>query len=160
MIRKKPWNRVNLPVYSISSKADGISNMHIITYASQISMKPKRFVCSIYHNTKTLQNVEASGEFILQLLAAAQYRLVDLLGKKSGNSIDKIARLKKRNELTEWNDYPVLKNALAVMHLKVIDQFEGGDHEVFLCDVMTYKNLNEGESLTLDVLRHYKLIRI
>jgi flavin reductase (DIM6/NTAB) family NADH-FMN oxidoreductase RutF len=160
MIRKKPWNRINLPVYSISSKADGSGNMHIITYASQISMQPKRFICGIYHNTKTLQNVEASGEFVLQLLEAAQYRLVDLLGKKSGNTIDKIARLKKRDELTEWNGYPVLKNALAVMQLKVIDQFEGGDHKGFLCDVTACKNLNEGEPLTLDVLRHYKLIRI
>jgi flavin reductase (DIM6/NTAB) family NADH-FMN oxidoreductase RutF len=160
MIRKKPWNRINLPVYSISSKANESSNMHIITYASQISMQPKRFVCGIYHHTKTLQNVEASGEFVLQLLAAAQYPLVDLLGKKSGNNIDKITRLKKRDELTEWNGYPVLKNALAVMQLKAIDKFEGGDHTIFLCNVTAYKNLNEGEPLTLDVLRHHKLIRI
>jgi flavin reductase (DIM6/NTAB) family NADH-FMN oxidoreductase RutF len=134
--------------------------MQIITYAAQISMQPKRFICGIYHGTKTLQNVEASGEFILQLLEAAQYGLVDLLGKKSGNNIDKTARLKKRGELTEWNGYPVLKNALAVMQLKVIDQFECGDHKGFLCDVKAYKNLNEGAPLTLDVLRCHKLIRI
>ena len=41
-MRKRPWNRVNLPVYSISSKAGDNNNMHIITYALQISMKPKK----------------------------------------------------------------------------------------------------------------------
>ena len=160
MIRKKPWNRVNLPVYSISSKAADNYNMHIITYASQISMQPKRYVCGIYQGTQTLLNVQASGTFVLQLLAATQYRLVDLLGKKSGKSIDKISRLQKRNELTVWNDFYVLKNCLAVMHLKVIDHFEGGDHKMFLCDVVAYKNLNEGAVLTLDILREKKIIRI
>ena len=157
---RRPWNRVNLPVYSISSKGANNTNMHIITYASQISMKPKRFICGIYEGTQTLENVLQHGEFILQLLSATQYRLVDLLGKKSGKQIDKIGRLKKRDELTEWNGYPILKNCLAVMQLKVISQFEGGDHQGFLCDVTAYKNLNNGEVLTLDTLRAHKLIRI
>lgn len=100
-IRKKPWNRVNIPVYSISSKAGDNANMHIIIYANSISMKPKRYTCGIYHGTQTLENVEANGEFILQLLASDQYRLVELLGKRSGKKIDKIARLQKRNELVE-----------------------------------------------------------
>lgn len=160
MIRKKPWNRVNLPVYSISSKNIDSHNMHIITYASQISMQPKRFICGIYHGTQTLLNVEISGEFVLQLLSDTQYRLVDLLGKKSGKKIDKISRLQKRNELIEWNNFYVLKNCLAVMQLKVISSFEGGDHKGFLCDVVAYKNLHEGNELTLDTLRAKKLIRI
>jgi flavin reductase (DIM6/NTAB) family NADH-FMN oxidoreductase RutF len=159
-LRKRPWNRVNLPVYSISSKTGNKANMHIITYASQISMQPKRFVCGIYLGTQTLENVTAAGEFILQLLSATQYRLVDLLGKQSGKQIDKISRLQKRNELIEWNGYPVLKNCLAVMQLKVISTFDGGDHQGFVCDMIAYKNLNEGEVLTLDVLREHKLIRI
>jgi flavin reductase (DIM6/NTAB) family NADH-FMN oxidoreductase RutF len=157
---RRPWNRVNLPVYSISSKSGDNANMHIITYASQISMKPKRFICGIYDGTQTLENVSQNGEFILQLLAATQYRLVDLLGKKSGKEIDKISRLKKRNELEEWKGYPVLKNCLALMQLKVISNFDGGDHKAFLCDVIAYKNLNNGEVLTLDTLRAHKLIRI
>ena len=160
MTGKKPWNRVNLPVYSISSKANGNSNMHIITYATAISMQPKRFVCGIYDGTKTLENVVATNEFVLQLLSAAQYRLVDLLGKKSGNQIDKIARLAKRDELIEWNGYQVLKNCLAVMQMKVVNQFDGGDHDCFLCDVVAYKNLNAGETLSLDTLREHKMIRI
>jgi flavin reductase (DIM6/NTAB) family NADH-FMN oxidoreductase RutF len=159
-LRKKPWNRVNLPVYSISSKSAFNENMHIITYASQISMQPKRFICGVYEGTQTLQNIESTGEFVLQLLHASQYRLVNLLGKKSGKSIDKMSLLKKRNELTAWNGYSILQNSLAVMHLKVIHHFEGGDHKGFVCDVIAYKNLNEGTALTLDELRKHKIIRI
>lgn len=160
MIRKKPWNRVNLPIYSISSKTAANSNMHIITYASQVSMQPKQFICGIYHGTQTLLNVEKSGEFILQLLSDTQYRLVDLLGKKSGKNIDKIQRLRKRDELMDWCDHDVLKNCLSLMHLKVINTMEGGDHKLFLCNVLSYKNINEGSALTLDTLRDKNLIRI
>ena len=156
----RPWNRINLPVYSISSKANGQSNMHIITYATAISMHPKRFVCGIYNGTKTLHNVQISHEFVLQLLSDTQYRLVDLLGKKSGHTIDKISRLKKRDELIMWNDYHILKNCLAVMQLKVINTFDGGDHQGFLCDVVAYKNIHTGSALTLDKLREHKMIRI
>jgi flavin reductase (DIM6/NTAB) family NADH-FMN oxidoreductase RutF len=134
--------------------------MHIITYATAVSMQPKRFICGIYQGTQTLANVEVAGEFVLQLLADPQYRLVELLGKKSGKTIDKISRLQKRKELVEWNGFYVLKNCLAVTQLKVINSFEGGDHQCFLCDVVAYKNLNDGEALTLDILRAHKMIRI
>lgn len=160
MTRKKPWNRINLPVYSISSKAKENANMNIITYCTAVSMHPKRFVCGIYHGTKTLENVERSKEFVLQLLNEKDFRLVDLLGKKSGNDTNKIIRLQKRNALANWNDYPILKSSLAVIKLKVVNSFEGGDHTCFLCDMIAYKNLNDGEPLTLDMLRMHKMIRI
>lgn len=157
---KKPWNRVNLPVYSISSKGKAVDNMHIITYVTAISMQPKRFICGVFHGTQTLENVEANGEFVLQLLASTQYRLVDLLGKKSGKTINKISRLEKRKELAHWKGYPVLKNCIAIMQLKIINSFEAGDHKAFLCDMIQYKNLNNGTALTLDDLRQRKLVRM
>jgi len=160
MTRKKPWNRVNLPVYSISSGNEEQNNMNIITYVTAISMQPKRFICGIYHGTKTLENVESSGSFVLQLLSDQQVNLVNLLGKQTGRTVPKIQRLQKRKELMMWNEFPVLKNALALMKMKVVESMEGGDHKVFLCDVVDYINLNEGEVLTLDHLREKKLIRI
>lgn len=164
MIRKKPWNRIDLPVYSISSKDDkGNSNMHIITYAQAVSMQPKQFICAIYYGTKTLELVEANPHFVLQLLSANQYRLIDLLGKKSGKSINKIERLNKRNLLTKWNGFYILKEALAVMEIKaeaLITKGKQPDHKLFLCNVIAYKNMNAGNALTLDILREKKMIRI
>ena len=161
---KRPWNRVNLPVYSISSKDDqGNANMHIITYAQAVSLQPKMFICVIYYGTKTLELVQKHPVFVLQLLSAKQYRLVDLLGKQSGNDIDKIARLHKRKAITNWEGFWILKDALAVMKMEAppLDTKEHEpDHRLFLCKVIAYKNLNEGEPLTLDILREKKLIRM
>jgi flavin reductase (DIM6/NTAB) family NADH-FMN oxidoreductase RutF len=159
MIRKKPWNRVNLPVYSISSRFDNMYNMNICTYTSAVSMKPKQLMVAIYNDTKTLEIVNNSTTFVLQLLAAKQYRMVDLLGKKSGKNIDKISRLEKRELMAEWNGYKILKDALALIELEVVNTMQAEDHTLFLCTVIDYKNLNEGEALTLDNLREHRLIR-
>lgn len=160
-LRKKPWNRVNLPVYSISSKnSEGKENMHMITYVTSISMQPKRMVCGVYKGTQTLDNVLEQGVFVLQLLAASQYTLTKILGKTSGKKTDKLAYLRKKQWVENWQEYPVLSNALSVLLLRVIEQFDGGDHIGFLCDVIAYKNLQPGEPLTLDILRAHQLIRI
>jgi len=159
MSRKRPWNLVNLPVYSISSKnAAGITNMNIITYANAVSMQPKQFVCAVYHHTKTLHNIQHNPHFVLQILAEEQYRLVDLLGKQSGNNINKAERLNKRKLLTEWKGFEILKDCVAVMEMKAQPlQIQQGqvlpDHQLFLCDVVSYKNLNDSQPLTLDILR-------
>lgn len=160
MTGKKPWNRITVPVYSISSMHGNEQNMHIITYVTAISMQPKRFICGIYLGTKTLELVQQSGEFVLQLLAEHQVNLVNLLGKQSGNQIDKLSRLEKRQALMIWKDFSVLKDALAVIKLKVIHHFEAGDHVAFLCEMTDYKNLQEGTALNLDHLRAKKMIRI
>jgi len=159
-IKKKPWNRVDLPVYSISSKGNENDNMNIITYASAVSMKPKRFICAVYKNTKTLENVRSNGQFVLQILTDNQYALVRLLGKQTGKKINKIERLNKRNLLSEWNGFSILKEALAVMEMKIINEIDGGDHVCFLCDVVAYKNLNDGNELTLNILSDKKIISI
>ena len=134
--------------------------MNIITYASAVSMKPKRFICAVYKNTKTLENVRSNGAFVLQILSHTQYALVRLLGKQSGNKINKIERLNKRNLLLEWNGFSILKEALAVIEMNIIQEMDGGDHVCFLCDVVAYKNLNEGKELTLNILSDKKIISI
>ena len=161
---QRPWNRVNLPVYSISSKdLEGNTNMHIITYAQAISMQPKQFICAIYYGTKTLELVDQNPHFVLQILGAEQYRLVDLLGKKSGNNINKIERLQKRNLITEWNGFYILKDTLAVMEMRAQALETNGqqpDHKLFLCNVIAYKNLHDGTPLTTQILGEKKIIRI
>ena len=123
-------------------------------------MKPKRYLCAIYKNTKTLEMIEKNTGFVVQLLSCTQYRLVDLLGKQSGYNTDKIARLAKRKALTNWNEYMILKDALALLEMKILQQFDAGDHVCFLCDVASYKNNANGEPLTLDFLREKKMIRM
>lgn len=156
---KRPWNRINLPVYSVSSKDNEAENMHICTYVSSVSMTPKRIMVALYHNTKTLELVTKNPHFVLQLLSESQCNLIKLLGQTSGNAVDKISRLKKREKLTTWQNFSVLKDALAFIELKSINTMDGGDHILHICDVVSFYNNLAGEPLTLNLLREKKLIR-
>jgi flavin reductase (DIM6/NTAB) family NADH-FMN oxidoreductase RutF len=159
-VRKKPWNRPNQPIYSICSQGENGFNMNIVSYVTPVSMKPKRYMVAIYDGTQTLENVKQHPHFVLQLLADEQYGLVRLLGKKSGRQIDKMARLEKRQLLQTWNGFPVLKEALALVELKVLEIVSGGDHECFICDVVSYRNQHDGEVLGLYTLGKHKIISI
>lgn len=158
-IRRRPWNRVDLPVYSICSRSEAGFNMNICTYATAISMKPKRFFIGLYYNTQTLSNVLRSGECILQLLDRRQASLVNLLGRKSGQEYDKITVLHKRKLITQWKRYPVLQDALSLLHLRTVNHLPCGDHEGFLFEVTAFINRNEGVPLTLEYLREKGLMR-
>lgn len=158
-LRKKPWNRTNQPVFAVSSHYGEECNMHIATYITPISMQPKQYIAGIYHGTKTLELIEKKKQFVLQILKEDQYSLVNLLGKQSGFNVNKIQRLQKRGLITQWENFPILKDALAVILVQTKHTIEGGDHRIFLCDVLAYKNMNEGTPLTLDYLREKRIIR-
>jgi flavin reductase (DIM6/NTAB) family NADH-FMN oxidoreductase RutF len=168
---KRPWNLINVPVYSVSSRNNGITNMNICTYVSAVSMEPKRYMVAVYHNTQTIENIQNKNEFVLQLLAESQYGLVRNFGQKSGKIFDKQGFLNRKNQnriaekenpyaIVFWNNFEVLSNAVSLILLKPIQIIPAGDHDMYLCDVVSFENLNDSPILTLDVLRQKKLIRI
>lgn len=156
---KRPWNRVDLPVYSLSTTCGGESNMHICTYVSGVSMQPKRMMVAIYKGTKTLELVSGNPVFVLQLLSEHQFGLVKLLGQTSGKHINKIKRLEKRSLLDTWKGFYVLKDALAYIQLKTINTLDAGDHIIHVCGVSSFCNNLNGEALTLKSLRERSIIR-
>lgn len=161
--RKKIWNRIDMPVYSISSQANDENNLHIITYAQAVSMKPKQMICAIYKPSKTAQLVRANPHFVLQLLHQSQYNLIKLLGKQSGFDIDKISKLNHKKLLIKWKDFWVLKDCLGAMEMKaepLIIHNTQPDHDLYLCTIISHANFNNGDPLTLNDLRKRKLIRI
>lgn len=156
---KKPWNRVDLPVYSVSSRHGTDENMHICTYVSAVSMEPKRFMVALYKGTRTLELATAERRFVLQLLAEGDHGLIALLGRQSGHQVDKLARLRKRNLTTQWKGFTVLSNAAAWLEMDIIGEMDAGDHIMMLCNVISSRNVQDTKILTLDMLRARGLIR-
>lgn len=157
-LRKRPWNRVDQPVYSIASSWNGKANMNICTYAVPVSMKPKMYIVALYHETCTLELVTMRGELLLQILDCRHYTLVNLLGKTSGHKADKLKKIKIP---IKWHqNLPYLTDALAFIHLRVESMIETGDHICAICHVESYRNLNKGKPLTTFFLRGKRIISI
>jgi len=156
-IRVKPWNRVDGPIYSLSTLARGKRNLNICSYVTPVSMKPKRYIVGVYKGTKTLENLESNPVGILNFMTVEMAHLVNLLGKKSGHKIDKTKRLGDQVELTE-DGFAVLSKSLATVRLKFTERIDGGDHWVWLADAVSFENRNKIKPLTLDYLKRKKII--
>ena len=156
---KRPWNLANIPVYSLATYGGDSVNMNICTYVSAVSMKPKRYMVAVYHNTQSLHNIFKSEMAVLQLLGKQHISLVNVLGKKSGKQYNKENYLIRKKQLGKWNDKKVLTQCAGLMEVEKLWSKGAGDHTLFLFDVKRYQT-NHENVLMLDDLREKKLIRI
>ncbi len=155
---KRPWNIIDSPVYSLATYHNGTVNMNICTYVTAVSMTPKRYAIAVYHNTKTLSNIQQSDTAVLQFLQNDQYKLVNVLGKKSGNKYDKQSYLTKKNILTTWNENIILQGLAAQVQLQKISWQNAGDHDLYLFDAVKYKTNENACPLMFQELINLKII--
>ena len=157
---KRPWNLIDVPVYSMATYHEGRLNMNICTYVTPVSMQPKEYAVAVYQGTQTYANVGKNKSFVLQLLSSEQAGLVRLLGKRSGKDYNKEQYLFKTDALMPWKGFDVLKQSAASMLMHIRERVVTGDHDVLICQVEAYRVAPEFDVLTLNLLRSKKLIRI
>lgn len=121
-------------------------------------MAPKMYAVAVYHNTKTCVNLHNTQSAVLQLLSNQQIKLVNVLGKKSGNTYNKPNYLHKKKVLTTWQGFPVLANSAALLLLQKKTVVASGDHDLFLFDVHKYTTLQDTNILTFSELIKQGLI--
>jgi len=157
---RKPWNRSDLPVWSLSTIGpDHRHNMNICTYVSGVSMKPKRFMVAVYDDTQTLLNLQSGSAAVLQLLARDQYGLVRYLGQRTGKEVDKLSKLPAKYPVVLWKGNSVLADAAAWLQLKEHSRTPAGDHTIFIFDIICGRNQSAQEPLMLNMLRKKGLVR-
>jgi flavin reductase (DIM6/NTAB) family NADH-FMN oxidoreductase RutF len=158
---KRPWNIIDGLVYSLSTHADDKVNMNLVTYVTAVSRQPKIYVVSIFHNTKTLENLQGSGKAILQFLTTGHLNIARILGKRSGTTYDKEAYLRKKDLISEWKGLEVLSGCAAYISLNVHSVQTTGDHDPYLFHVDSYETgLDYHSLLTVDHLRASRMISI
>lgn len=145
---KRPWNIVNMPVYSLATYTDGQVNMNICTYVTAVSMKPKLFMVAVDYSTKTYENLENGCDCVLQILYKDHISLINLLGKKSGKQVNKLEKLNSKDLVTKWNEHEVLKGACGYLKLEMKGRKNiDGDHEIFWFEVTKSKTNSEDNIL-------------
>ncbi len=156
---KRPWNIVDMPVYSLATYQEGRVNMNICTYVTPISMKPKLYAVAVYNDTYTLENIQKNEVAVLQILSQENINLIRPLGKKSGLKYDKHAYLEKKELLITWHKRYVLKNACAWIQLRKMGAINvEGDHQLFYFKAEKYKTLSESNILMFQELIDQKII--
>ena len=155
---KRPWNIIDLPVFSLAVYGKSNFNMNICTYVTGVSRKPKLYLIAIKENSKTLEMLKNAEFTVLQLLTKKQMNLVKVLGKKSGFNFDKQKYLLENGYLTKWKNYEVLANCAAYLKLKKIDYLKTGDHIAYVFQCTASKTISETNILMFQDLVNQKII--
>jgi flavin reductase (DIM6/NTAB) family NADH-FMN oxidoreductase RutF len=133
--------------------------MNICTYVTVISMSPKIYSIAVDYHTKTFDNLGKTSTAVLQVLNKKNIGLVRYLGKKSGNRVDKQIYLERKDCLTQWKGYPVLKDANAYVELQIMDRKNvKGDHELFWFEAINFRTISEDNVLMFQELVNQKII--
>ena len=157
---KRPWNIINLPIYSLVTYDDTDNlNMNICSYVSAVSLKPKLYSIAIDYSSKTYENLKLNSFVVLQLLSISHLKIIRKLGKKSGYLFNKEKYLRSKEMLEDWRRNIVLKDTCALVELKKINEINiEGDHAIFTFSVSKYTTLSEDGILTFRDLIDNKII--
>lgn len=157
---KRPWNIINLPIYSLVTydETDNL-NMNICSYVSAVSLKPKLYSIAIDYSSKTYENLKLNSFVVLQLLSKSHLKIIRKLGKTSGYLFNKEKYLRSKEMLEDWRRNIVLKDTCALVELKKINEINiEGDHAIFTFSVSKYTTLSEDGILTFRDLIDNKII--
>eukprot|EP00238_Polyblepharides_amylifera_P015873 CAMPEP_0196584628 /NCGR_PEP_ID=MMETSP1081-20130531/47850_1 /TAXON_ID=36882 /ORGANISM="Pyramimonas amylifera, Strain CCMP720" /LENGTH=138 /DNA_ID=CAMNT_0041905907 /DNA_START=389 /DNA_END=805 /DNA_ORIENTATION=+ len=136
-------------------------SMNILTFATPVAIQPaRRFVIALYQGTLSHSNMLSKGTAVLQVLGEQHAELLPLLGKTSGNDVDKLEELRSRGfEIVDRYGTPTLADCLGVVELRIVSMQESGDHSVALCDVLNHEDFPcNGSPLYTGKLREMKLM--
>ncbi len=129
----------------VSSRHNNKDNAMTLSWHSPASFDPELY--SIYLSKKRLSHelIGQSRQFCVNFISKDDRESALLAGRNSGKDMEKFETLEK--EECEKIDCPRLKNAMAIMECEVIDEFEVGDHIIFIGKVVNKKELKEGKRL-------------
>lgn len=144
-------------VHSITTVSNGKRNANIVTWLTQTDMGGKILAIALYKVDYTIELVRESGILNVNLLAVDQTSLIRKLGRQSGRDKDKF---KKLPYALDERGCPYLTEAVGYVQCCVSHSTDGGDHELFICNVIGQVVLNpDKEVMTNSFLKSRKLIR-
>lgn len=152
----------NYDVHSITTIAGSGTlgerkNANIATWVMQTALGGTRLAVALYKVDYTVELVRESGILNVNLLAQEQTGLIRKLGRQSGRDVDKFARLP---HAYDERGCPYLTEAVGYVQCRVLSKADGGDHDVFICEVLKQVVLDPGKTvLTNDYLKEKKLVR-
>ncbi len=128
----------------MGQKLNGMS----AAWVSRAAEQPFLVMASVYKKNYSHDLIKSSRIFTVNYLQEGQQRLAIHFGKQSGQDVDKF---RKVPYYTEKTGAPILKDCLAYLDCRVIDQMDSGDHTIFLGEALSGRVLAPGRGLQYDL---------
>ena len=137
--------RVPLMVSVVTVGRGGAENALTVSWVSPVSFDPPQFMISVDRHHYSMDFLQSTKNFAINLLRADQQRLAGHFARQSMSNEDKLAPVKTHEATT---GAAILSEALAFFDCELSAIHEAGDHYLVIGGVVEAGVLNDGEALT------------
>ena len=117
------------PVFVVTTQADGYPSGCLVSFATQASVQPPRFLVGMDRTNDTFAVASRSSHLAVHVLAQRHRGLAELFDGQTGDQIDKFGRCSWR---AGPQGMPILDDAAAWFVGRTVDRIDFGDHVGFL----------------------------
>ncbi|MFC2079579.1 flavin reductase family protein [Candidatus Bipolaricaulota bacterium] len=114
----------------------GRANVIPLSWVTQVSLNPHRFVVAIGNEQYSQRLLEQSGEFVLAFPNKTQAREVVFCGTRSGRSVNKELESGFTFIPSTQIAPPLVEGCLSNLECKLISQHNAGDHTLYVGEVV------------------------
>lgn len=114
----------------ITTGLDGQPDGTTVNSFTSVSLDPPLVLFCLHNQARLGPVIEESGLFVVNFLAGRQEPLARAFAAKQTATFTEVVHHRSAGGV------PVLSDALAFLACKLVNQFEGGDHTIFLGEVL------------------------
>ena len=134
------------PMFIVTARAGDEPLGCLVGFATQASIEPRRFVACLSHVNHTFRRGRDSEYLGVHCVPEAAEHLAELFGGKSGDEVDKFARV-------AWHEgpggVPLLDDCPNRFVGRVLDRLDCGDHSAYLLEPVTAERAGDEGEFTL-----------
>jgi len=110
----------------ITTGVDGQADGTTVNSFTSVSLDPPLVLFCLHKQSRLCAVINESGQFVVNFLAGRQERLARAFAGKQTAAFHEVAHHHSLGGV------PILSDALAFLACEVVNEFEGGDHTIFL----------------------------
>ena len=137
---------LDYPMFIVTTVAgDGERSGCLIGFATQISIKPPRFLTGLSDKNHTYRVAQRAEHLAVHFVPADGQELAELFGSKTGDEVDKFAQC-------AWHEgpagLPILDDLPNWFAGRIRERVDGGDHQAIFLEPIAAERQAEEEELT------------
>ena len=136
---------LDYPMFIVTTVADGERSGCLIGFATQISIKPPRFLAGLSHKNHTYRVARGAELLGVHFVPADAEQLAELFGSETGDEVDKFERC-------AWREgpagVPIVEGLPNWFVGRIVDRLDAGDHDAMILEPVAAQRDTGEEEMT------------
>jgi flavin reductase (DIM6/NTAB) family NADH-FMN oxidoreductase RutF len=123
-------------VLIVSTSKEGKSNIMTLNWSSPVSFNPPMLCIAVGKQRYSAELIKETKEFVVAIPSDEMEKEVLFCGTTSGRNIDKFKETKLTPIKAKYVRPPLIKECIANLECKVVEEIEVGDHILFIARIL------------------------